>query len=467
MNKDEFLKTLEKELYVLSEKERNDIINEYKDTIEEKIKHGQDEKAAVQDFGDIDELVDGILEAYKINPEYTKETGFEKFTSESEKLIKKGANKLTDLTKNMADKIKNGDAENNLNIIFEIIIKIFCTIFIAAILTIPFEILKDLGFSFAELFFSPLSIIMKIIIILLLIALYCAAGLLIVISLFKPYFETLSKDELSKEEKTKEKSNNVAETPKTKKTVHKTTNTISSVIILIFKLCTIIFIIAPLIFISALNVVALIVSIFYWIKGINLLGLTLILLATSTIFIWFTTLIFNLIFSKKRPSIIPFLIALVVAAFGTLFFIDMLTNIEYIDEAPKSYKESVKTETFTIDKKATVLYWFDSEIKQTIDDNMKDGEVKFVITYNDEYYNIDIQKDPNYTFDDDSETTDEIYDGFIIHTNYKEGYNRQKEEYQDFINNLKENKVYNYSKLGVKSVEIITNTYTMNQIELY
>ena len=38
MNKEEFLQKLEKELSILNNKERQDIIEEYKDTIEEKVK---------------------------------------------------------------------------------------------------------------------------------------------------------------------------------------------------------------------------------------------------------------------------------------------------------------------------------------------------------------------------------------------------------------------------------------------
>ena len=126
MNKKEFLNKLEKALTILNEKERKDIIDEYKDTIEEKVKHGQTEEEAVEDFGNIDELVSGILDAYKIDPDYNhKEGNLSKFTEEGEKLIKKGANKLADMTREFADNIKDNDAEMNLNLAFEIIIKIF------------------------------------------------------------------------------------------------------------------------------------------------------------------------------------------------------------------------------------------------------------------------------------------------------------------------------------------------------
>ena len=41
MTKDKFLRELEKKLSILSEEERKDTINEYRDIIEEKVKHGK------------------------------------------------------------------------------------------------------------------------------------------------------------------------------------------------------------------------------------------------------------------------------------------------------------------------------------------------------------------------------------------------------------------------------------------
>ena len=74
MTKKEFLKILEKRLAILNEDERKDIINEYRDTISEKVKNGQTEEAAIKDFGDIDELVKELLSAYKLDPDYENNT---------------------------------------------------------------------------------------------------------------------------------------------------------------------------------------------------------------------------------------------------------------------------------------------------------------------------------------------------------------------------------------------------------
>lgn len=70
MTKEEFLKELEKRLQVLSEQERKDILEEYAQHIEMKMASGQAEEEAIRDFGDLEELVGEILDAYHVNPDY-------------------------------------------------------------------------------------------------------------------------------------------------------------------------------------------------------------------------------------------------------------------------------------------------------------------------------------------------------------------------------------------------------------
>jgi len=61
VNKKEFLDSLEKKLSVLEDNEKQDIIIEYTDTINEKIKQGQTEEEAIKDFGNIDEDEIGMI----------------------------------------------------------------------------------------------------------------------------------------------------------------------------------------------------------------------------------------------------------------------------------------------------------------------------------------------------------------------------------------------------------------------
>lgn len=70
MKKEEFLNKLKKNLSVLEEGEVRDIVEEYEQHIDMKMRDGLSEEVAIQDFGDLKELTDGILEAYHVNRNY-------------------------------------------------------------------------------------------------------------------------------------------------------------------------------------------------------------------------------------------------------------------------------------------------------------------------------------------------------------------------------------------------------------
>lgn len=476
MNKEQFLNKLEKELSILNQKERQDIINEYKDTIEEKVKHGQTEEEAVKDFGDLDELVSGILEAYKINPEYghKEEGSFSKITEESEKLIKKGANKLADMTREFANNIKDNDAEMNLTLAFEIIIKIFFTLIILSVMTGVFRIFRHLAFSFADTFFSPLSGLVKVFILILFIALYLGLSLLVIITIFKQYFkkESTNNQVINSEEKEIKEDREKQKNEKPVKIIHKNGPTIGSVLLLMLKIWALIFVLFPLFCVDVCVVLGMLLSIFYWIKGINLLGLTLLLLGFVVMFIWFTTLIFNLVFSKGKTTIIPFLIGLIITVFGTFFFVDMVTNIEYIDEAPIAHDLKIVEKEFTTNSNIYIDYGLNGNITKNIDNSLKDNTLRLKITYDEKTADVSIFNEENYTFSpeectytNDKHKCEQKYNYISLGYNYTDNYNREKQRYNDFIDNLKDNKIYNYSKLNEINVEIIANSKTMSLIE--
>lgn len=72
MKREEFLKALEERLQVLNSQEREDIVSEYRQHIELRMESGLTEEEAIGDFGDLDELVAEILDAYSVNPDYGK-----------------------------------------------------------------------------------------------------------------------------------------------------------------------------------------------------------------------------------------------------------------------------------------------------------------------------------------------------------------------------------------------------------
>lgn len=92
MKKEEFLTKLRKNLSVLEEREIQDIVEEYEQHIDMKMKDGLSEEAAIHDFGDLKELTAGILEAYHVKTNYhteKKNIDFEKMKEESKKATEK------------------------------------------------------------------------------------------------------------------------------------------------------------------------------------------------------------------------------------------------------------------------------------------------------------------------------------------------------------------------------------------
>lgn len=133
MSKDEFLRTLDKKLQVINEKERRDIIDEYRTHIEMKVQDGKSEEEAIEDFGDIDELVDEILDAYKINTDRVNQSFDRKFNNFMDELY--------DGFKRFLGSFTSLEVDDVVKLIFEILI----ILLILAVLHIPFNIVSHIG----------------------------------------------------------------------------------------------------------------------------------------------------------------------------------------------------------------------------------------------------------------------------------------------------------------------------------
>lgn len=75
MNRQEFFDELREYLKILEDEEQEDILAEYSQHIEMKMKSGLSEEEAIKDFGQVKELAAQILEAYHVNPEYEPDRG--------------------------------------------------------------------------------------------------------------------------------------------------------------------------------------------------------------------------------------------------------------------------------------------------------------------------------------------------------------------------------------------------------
>ncbi|MBR3229450.1 MAG: DUF1700 domain-containing protein [Bacilli bacterium] len=470
MNKDKFLKELEKRLSILNEKERKDIIDEYRSTIEEKIKNGEEEESAVKDFGNIDDLVKEILEAYKINPKY-KGNDFQKFINDGENLIKECADTLAKGVKDAAESFKNNNQEINLSLVFEIMIKVFLTIIFIGLLKIPFMIFTHIGNSFFEVLFSPLDVLIKVLWTLFLSVIYLVAVVLVIVKIFKEYF--IKKDNKDSKEKNnkEEKITNETKIRENKKEISKkkqiSSSQISSILLTVTKILAIFFFLIPLICTNIGLISATVISIYYWIKGIDLFGLTMLLTGISMISIWLTHLTASIL-EEKHVKAYLLIIGIILTIIGGVIFGLTLTKIEYIDETPKQTELETMTNTYNTDKKVYIETHNEEDVSKKIDETLEDNTFKIKIKYPVKLYNIKIEQTDNYTFNEETCKEDSLcgtYNYFEINYNEEETKNI-KTAYNLFIENLKDNKIYNYEKAYRPTIEIYSNEKTMNIIEI-
>lgn len=135
MTKDEFLRLLDRELDVINERERRDIIDEYRTHIEMKMKEGKTEEEAIEDFGNIDELVDDILDAYKINTDRVNRSFDTKLNRFMDDLFNGFQRFLGSFTSLQMDDV--------VRLVFEILV----ILILLAVLHIPFRMISSLGSS--------------------------------------------------------------------------------------------------------------------------------------------------------------------------------------------------------------------------------------------------------------------------------------------------------------------------------
>ena len=450
MNKKEFLDKLEKKLSILDESERKDILNEYKDTISEKVKHGQSEEEAVADFGDVDELVKEILSAYKIDPDFEgkDENTFNKLLSDGEDLIKKGADKLAKTSKGLASDFKRTNKEINLSLVFEIVIKIIITIFLIGILRLPFMLIYEVGKGMLDSIFAPFEMIFSFLFGVLLLIVYLSLCVLVIVSLFKGYFKH---DDTALEDAHKEEEENKNSEVKEKSSVKKGRSTLGEAIILIIKIWVVIFIMVPAVFVDLCILFGLCLAIIYLIKGINLFGLGILLLGCLIMCTWFIKLIYGILFKAKKVNVIPLIISIILMMVGGLLFADMIINIDYYDKVPSNIKKESKSYEYKIDER-TVISNLNGYTEEIVKD-MKDGEIKVEVDYYKEATKIKI---------DDYDAGDYRRIAFV--NNYT-GINPTKFMYNNFIDNLKDNKIYNYNDVYAFNIKVYGNEKTLAMVE--
>lgn len=453
MTKQKFLKELEKKLAILSESEKEDILNEYRDIIEEKVKHGKTEEEAVKEFGSIDELSKEILSTYKINPEYNQkkaETDKAKdFVETTEGFIKKGAQKLSEVTEGMVETLKKSDVELTTEKIFEIILKVILVLFGLALLKLPFYLIGELGASIFNIGFAPFSWISETVWKILVEIIYLAACILVIFTVITKYTKPISKKiEATKKETQEDITKN--ETPNSKKKQVNDDHS-SNLFITILKIFVCIVILFPMWCVNFGFVVALAFVIYLLWQGIHMVGILILLLGMTCIGFELAHIVYNLLFVRKRFHASSLLIGFVMVLIGSFMTLDYVSEFTYYNTLPDEFRQGtmIYEETITVP-----THIHADRIEVIVDPNLEDYKSKLEVTYYNEYVTVEKKV----------RTYDSYNNIYFSIDNVRDSFNWKRDIKEKLIKQLSRKEIFNYGLLDDVTVKIYVNETTKDLI---
>lgn len=433
MNKDKFLKMLNRKLSVLDEVEIKDILNEYESYIKEKVISGKTEEEAVLDFGDINELSKEILSAYEIN---TKKKRFgetiDNVIEETSSHIDK--DKLKMFAEDMKDSFSKNFCTKKNGIDYS---KVFKIVLIVLIVSVIFNSFFLIALPFRIVGFL-LSLIWNIL--MFLIVMYIVYKIFI-------EDETCEDNIVENVESSSRKSNSYKY--KSKKSEKKNYSIFIIVVIMILLFSIVIPIIATLVPVVILFGASIVVAI----NNPIFLGITLAL--GGVIIINLTIIgLFKRILNRDRRIFEHLLTGLF---FG--FFIIGTGATQTIFMADK-FEYETDLENFTLitnfeDIKSNDIFKFDCtfcKIEKEIDNSITEG-YRLEISYYEELGDIYVKQDANKKM---------IY----IYQNHNiDEFEVLRKLIKEQTSQLKNSKLVNYNKVFKLKVKIIANDEIIKKIE--
>lgn len=444
MTKQEFLDKLRSRLSILEESEINDIISEYEEHVDEKIKKGKTEEEAIKDFGDLDELVSAILKAYKLNDNYCN---------------KKQSDKLEDILKDIFSKFESFItmmSKKKASEVVKFILEIIVIVFLLWLLKIPFNFFANEGY----IFFSKLEIVGTVIAPLWKVLINLMYFVLFVISfltIFKVRY--LNTEEFNKaykkETKQKErvfeekKESNTLKEKKVKKEENEPNKEKEDVIsgaakVLLFLVKIFVVMFSMPAIASLVGLIAcfgIMVGLLFY--GVVYVGLLLMLGALIVANILFIKIIYLFIIDKKNKWIrngIVFLVAILMGGIGISLCLFEFSNTTFYNSLPTNeYK--IKTEEY--EKNINELTSFDTYLDNDVtiqNDQTLNDKVIIKISYYSDYIKPKLNEDDN-----------SIYiNGAAKGVNGKNIFN-------EVIKNLKKKEIYNYEQFYEADITLIYN----------
>ena len=421
MKKEEFLNKLRKRLDILEEKEVEDLLSEYEGYIDEKIEAGASEEEAVNSFGDIDELADELLKAYKVK------------VPKNDDPIGNFANKVVKII----DRLIKDFSKKSPKEIAQFVIEIFLILLLIGLCHIPVSMLVDLGSNVFNILSSPLNRIFYTVWSFVLEFAYCILAIVVFVRIFNyRYLQNVSIEEEKKEEPKEYKKK---EKPKKEKVVQEVcvekrksgltsfSEFIIKIGVFFLKFLAICILFGVSVYLIGMGIV-LAICVYLLIQGVTYFGFYLVMLSLFILGIIFFWLLFNFVLDRKNHGLrlaVSLLVSFTLLGVGCGVATLEVAETEFINSPPSDITTEVMQEELVMNE--------DTIFIGNISDYVVDNSLENVLVEY-RYYPLGNKMATNIHKDDDF-----VYLDWSLEKIYL-----RQELLSHFINDLKEKKVYNY-----------------------
>ena len=421
MKKEEFLNKLRKRLDILEEKEVEDLLSEYEGYIDEKIEAGPSEEEAVNSFGDIDELADELLKAYKVK------------VPKNDDPIGNFANKVVKII----DRLIQDFSKKSPKEIAQFVIEIFLILLLIGLCHIPVSMLVDLGSNVFNILSSPLNRIFYTVWSFVLEFAYCILAIVVFVRIFNyRYLQNVSIEEEKKEEPKEYKKK---EKPKKEKVVQEVcvekrksgltsfSEFIIKIGVFFLKFLAICILFGVSVYLIGMGIV-LAICVYLLIQGVTYFGFYLVMLSLFILGIIFFWLLFNFVLDRKNHGLrlaVSLLVSFTLLGVGCGVATLEVAETEFINSPPSDITTEVMQEELVMNE--------DTIFIGNISDYVVDNSLENVLVEY-RYYPLGNKMATNIHKDDDF-----VYLDWSLEKIYL-----RQELLSHFINDLKEKKVYNY-----------------------
>lgn len=352
--------------------------------------------------------------------------------------------------------------QKSMKDLIKIVAQVLIIIFIICLLRIPFYLIED---TISNIFYARNNVVSDFFMRFWHFIFSAGYGILAIATflyIFKIKFldnETIqegSKEEAIKEEE--ELAEKKETTPKAKvvKPIRNTSSSHISLLDILVKIITVclkgcfLLVLLPLIFGTISSIICLVLGIILIFKGLFLVGPILAIIALIIFGIVMIELILNFVFNlkfSKRRIIITIITSIIIGAIGIALSIWYVLNLNIINNVPDIYKEKEKEAVYQMND-ALLIHEAHYNISY-IEDNTIGNAIKVKLSYYEDITNVDLLNEDN-----------------KIELVYKDSSNLDSKKIVDnFIENLKDKKIYTYNRLGSTKLTVTASKENIAKLQ--